>query len=112
MLLRTRRKAGFTLVELLVVVAIIATLLALLMAGVQRARVSRDQTENTHRMSKIATAVAGLKDPNNGLNLDYVPSTGFRLQSSYAQTDPEYFLLKKAWPNLDMSNTGLPNNVT
>ncbi|HSQ54369.1 MAG TPA: prepilin-type N-terminal cleavage/methylation domain-containing protein, partial [Gemmata sp.] len=108
-----RPKGGFTLVELLVVMGIIATLLALLLPAVQRARIRRDQTENYHRMQKVATAIAALKDPH-ALNLDFVPSWpctripgNFRLMSAYSTTDPEYYVLKKAWPNLDMTNTGL-----
>jgi prepilin-type N-terminal cleavage/methylation domain-containing protein len=106
---RPRRRAGFTLIELLVVMAIIAILMALLLPAVQRGRIRRDQVENYHRMNKIASALSGLKDPHNGLNLDYIPAGGFRLRASYSGNEPELFILKKAWPNLNPTATGLPN---
>jgi prepilin-type N-terminal cleavage/methylation domain-containing protein len=112
MLTRTRRpRAGFTLIELLVVMGIIATLVGLLLPALSGARVRALQTQNLDRMNKIATALTNLKDPTQGLNLDYVPA-GFRLMSAYSGTEPEAFILKKAWPNIDLAATGLPNNVT
>jgi prepilin-type N-terminal cleavage/methylation domain-containing protein len=113
---RTRRpRAGFTLIELLVVMAIIATLVGLLMSGVQKARGSRDRAENIHRMNKISTALSGLKEQNNGLGLDYVPSHvisngGFVLKAVYNGDEPEVFYLRKAWRN--MNTTMTPDPVT
>jgi prepilin-type N-terminal cleavage/methylation domain-containing protein len=114
---RTRKqRVAFTLIELLVVMAIIAVLVGLLMAGIQNVRSAGPRTENFHRMTKIGDAIAGARLPKeqNGLNLTYIPSEpmtsgGFTLKSSYTGTEPELNILTQAWPNLNTSNTGLPN---
>jgi prepilin-type N-terminal cleavage/methylation domain-containing protein len=120
MLARTRRrKGGFTLIELLVVMAIIAVLAALIAPAIQQVRVKRAQTENLHRMSKIAMALAGLKDSKNALGLAHVPSyavnttvapgapgapVGFALKSVYTGNEPELHYLRKAWQNMNSAD--------
>lgn len=116
MLPRTdRRRAGISLIELLVVISIIAVLMSLLMAAVQRVRVLGPQTENFHRMNQMADAIGRLK---NDLKLEYVPSHpvspgGFRLQKSYGPNDPELVFLQRAFPNMNLSDNGYvgPNLV-
>jgi len=106
MTLTTRRqpRAAFTLVELLVVMAIIAILVGLLMAGVQRVRVLGPQTENASRMSQISDAIGRCK---NDLKLAYIPSNGgFNIKSSYTGTEPELDILLRAFPNMNKSATG------
>ena len=54
--LDTRRQAGFSLVELLVVVAIISTLVGLLLPAVQSARESGRRTSCANNVRQLATA--------------------------------------------------------
>ncbi|MFO0823512.1 MAG: type II secretion system protein [Gemmataceae bacterium] len=104
---RQQQRAAFTLVELLVVIAIIAVLVSLLMAAVMRVRVLGPQTENGARIQQIHDAIGRCK---SDLKLNYIPSNGgFQLKSAYTGTEPELNVLLQAFPNLDRSNTGLPN---
>jgi prepilin-type N-terminal cleavage/methylation domain-containing protein len=107
MLLKTRRRAGITLIEILVVIAIISILVSLLMAGVQKARIAGKRTENGVRINEIGEAVTRCK---SDLKLRYIPAwtAGFRLKSAYTTADPELAILTTAFPNLDYTNTGLP----
>jgi prepilin-type N-terminal cleavage/methylation domain-containing protein len=61
-----RRDAGFTLVELLVVFAIIALLTVLLLAAVSMARTSARATQCANNMRQIGTAMRTFADDNKG----------------------------------------------
>lgn len=63
----TRRTGGFTLVELLVVVGIIAVLVALLMPAVQAAREAARRTECLNRMKQLGLGVLGYESQNGVL---------------------------------------------
>lgn len=112
------RRAGISLIELLVVISIITVLVSLTAAAVQRVRVLGPQTDNYSRMNQIGDAVGRLK---NDLRMDYVPShpinttlapgaagapVGFALKRSYGSTDPELEFLLRAFPNMDLSDNG------
>ncbi|MBI4023540.1 MAG: type II secretion system protein [Verrucomicrobia bacterium] len=64
---RTWKRCGFTLVELLVVIAIIAVLMALLMPALKNARNSAKQISCMNNMKQIHLAIRMYADDNGGL---------------------------------------------
>lgn len=95
-------RAGFTLIELMVVVAIIAVLVSLTAAGLQRARVSADRHADGNEIRQLASAVGNFQSK---MKVDYIPS---RLKicenwSQYGTTqldiDSQNWL-KDCWPRL------------
>jgi prepilin-type N-terminal cleavage/methylation domain-containing protein len=65
-IIRNRRSPGFTLVELLVVVGIIALLVAILIPALSRARESANRTICLSNIRQVATALISYTADNNG----------------------------------------------
>lgn len=123
------RRAGFTLVELLVVIGIIAALIALLLPAIQSARESAKRTKCTSELRQVETAVGLFKTK---FNATYLPAFGggpngtFRLCSSYKDTNgnwlqdvingqfrdwPEIVYLKQLFLQMELSREQIPNTI-
>ena len=72
-----RRRTGFTLIEFLVVIAVIAILAALLLPALSRARIATDNTVCRNNLRQYALALAMYVD-----DYGYYPACGFN------ETDP------------------------
>lgn len=101
---RTHRpRAGFTLLELLVVISIIAVLTALTSAGVMRAREAGTRTQAFHEITQLELAIAEFQTK---MKVDYIPSQ-LKLcdsWSSYSTTNQldidSQTWLRTCWPHL------------
>jgi general secretion pathway protein G len=84
----TKRPArrGFTLVELIIVIAIIALLVGLLLSGVQVVRKKAAEVQVRNDISQLSTALGSCR---TDLNLTYVPSYFvLKENNNYDLTDP------------------------
>lgn len=73
--MQQRCRAGFTLIELMVTIAIIATLLSMLLPAVQRVREKARQAVCINNLRILAGAVTGFHDSNGVLPSGWVESS-------------------------------------
>jgi len=100
------RRAGFSLVEILVVITIIALLASLILAAVLRALDAGTRTENFTEIAQLESAIGEAK---RKLNLPQIPAGPFHLKPTYTGTEPELEYLMAAWPQAYPSpTTGAP----
>ena len=77
-------RAGFTMVEVLVVILIIATLMALLLPAIAGAIRTAKNGQVTAEMNNLATALASFKNTYG----DYPPSRILLCETGYASLSP------------------------
>ena len=91
------RRCAFTLVELLVVIAVIGILIALLLPAVQAAREAARRAQCGSNLHNLALAA-----------LNYHDATGhFPVDEDYSQYPPQYFDLT---PNAPQTRQGVPTD--
>jgi prepilin-type N-terminal cleavage/methylation domain-containing protein len=98
-----RRRAAFTLIELMVVMAILTLMLTLLMSGVQRVRVAAKRNGAHTEIYQLGQAIAAFKQK---FSVDYIPSRivlkedGTYNTANQVEADSLNWL-KTAWPFLN-----------
>jgi prepilin-type N-terminal cleavage/methylation domain-containing protein len=118
---RTLRRPGFTLVELLVVMAIIAVLIALLLPAIQYAREIARKTTCTNNMRQMGLAALAMETATKNLpsagegNQGSQPTvlTAFDTQSFFTQILPymeESLISKQMNPKYVYNDGGWPGN--
>lgn len=105
-----RRRAGFTLVEALVVTAILAILFGLVTGAVMRGIITAEDTRVAVEIKQLENAITSFKTQ---FKVDYLPSSiTLRTNlSSYPDNDPDWQFLTTMWPRLEKMKSGVPQFV-
>ena len=114
-----RRPAGFTMIEMVVVVAIISVLISLLLPAVQAAREAARRTQCSNNLLQLGIAIENYESTHQVLPPGVVDSTGpvvespSRYQFGWIARILPYLEQKNAYNRLDFgSGVYTPNNMT
>ena len=106
-------RQAFTLIEMVIVIAIILTLAALLLSAVFKAMTLADELKNTNDIRQLDLAVQAFKSK---FNVDYIPSRFFLSNSlsDYPSSPPttlpnlkwdSLLYLQRLWPRLNFAGS-------
>jgi prepilin-type N-terminal cleavage/methylation domain-containing protein len=105
------RRAGFTLIEVLIVIAIMSILMALLLVGVGAARRAARRTAVVDEVNKLGTSVTAFKKEFN-----FYPPTEFRIpEKAYPSTATasvdvqSYRLMRRMFPRFQIFSAATCN---
>jgi prepilin-type N-terminal cleavage/methylation domain-containing protein/prepilin-type processing-associated H-X9-DG protein len=114
-----RRRPGFTMIELVVVVAIIAVLLALILPAVQSSREAARRTQCVNNLLQIGIAIENYEATNNVLPPGVIDTKGpvvekvASYQFGWISRILPYFEQKNVYNHLDFrSGVYMPANLT
>lgn len=91
------RRAGFTLIEVLIAVAIITVLAGLLLVGVSSARKSAKRYQTISEITQLQTACENFKQTFKVF--PPTPPNGFTIPTTVLSTDTSYQFLRRMYPN-------------
>ncbi len=108
----TMRRQGISLVEILIVIAIVAILIGLLLPAIQKIRRAAVRIDDTNRMRQLALTTAQVADISAG-ELPRFPNRENLPNVKFANT-PYPSLLRHTWrnsidPNIELGNEGYKN---
>jgi len=108
-----RRQHGFTLVEMLVVIAIIGTLMALLIPAVQAARESARRAQCSNNQKQLALAVIAYGEAQKKYPgfAQYVGPPGKKVVASWAAMTFPFIERNELWDLYDKGTDGLVGNT-